>query len=130
MHIQRSAEQCIICLNQPSLAEDNRWSTEHIIPRALGGILTCDFICQSCNSKMGAGFEKSAKFDPSIRIAIGKLSNELPDLYASIEEGQEHVLNTNVGQLVGKFRNGEILGGHRKLQDGSLIVPSNNARWL
>lgn len=77
--------------------------------------------------KMGAGFERLAKSDPSIRLAIGHLSQELPNLYASVEEGQEHVLNTDVGQIFGKFRNGEITGGHRKLQDGSLLVPSVGA---
>ena len=127
MHIPRFAEQCIICLSQPSLADGNGWSAEHVIPRALGGIITCDFVCQSCNSKMGAGFERLAKSDPSIRLAIGNLSQELPKLYSSIEDGQEHILATAVGQIVGKYRDGEIQGGYKKLPDGSLLAPSNDA---
>ncbi len=126
MHIQPFTEQCIICLNRPPNIDGKGWSKEHVIPRALGGILTCDFVCQSCNSSMGAGFERLAKSDPSSRIAIQNLRPELPKLYSSMEDGQDHVLNLDVGQIVAQYRNGEIVGGYRKLPDGSLLVPSNN----
>ena len=122
MLIQRFAEQCIICLDQSPFAEGNSWSTEHIIPKALGGILACAFVCKTCNSKMGNGFERLAKADPSIRIAIRHLSAELPDLHASIEEGQDHTVKTAVGTIKGKYRKGEIQGGTRRLDDGSLLV--------
>lgn len=128
MHFQKFTDRCIICLKQPPFAEGNDWSNEHLIPEALGGKLTCEFVCKFCNSKMGGGFERSAKTDPSIRIAIGNLSNELPDLYAAIEEGQEHIVNTNIGTVIGKYRGGEIQGGALKLQDGSLLVPTNTAK--
>lgn len=62
---------------------------EHLIPEALGGLLTCEFICQRCNSTFGASFEAKARSDPSVRIAIGKLHAQIPNLARKLNDHQE-----------------------------------------
>jgi hypothetical protein len=118
-----TAELCILCLKEPPFLDGFGFSEEHVIPEALGGILTCKFLCKSCNDSFGKGFEARAKTDPSIRLAIGNLRDKLPNLYNSIEQNQPHLLRTEVGVMPGKFNKGKIHGKVVKMPDKSLMVP-------
>ena len=123
MLFARTAELCIICLKEPPFPDGSGFSKEHVIPNSLGGILTCEFLCKSCNDRFGNGFEARAKTDPSIRLAISNLHQELPVLYNAIESGQLYNISTNAGNLPGKFSEGTIRGRTRKMPDNSLMVP-------
>jgi hypothetical protein len=121
MIIERSAECCIACLAEPPFADGVGFTEEHIIPEALGGILTSNCLCKDCNSHFGATFEGRAKSDPAIRIAIYQLRHKLPALYAAMEQAQPYRIKTAVGIVSAHFRGGEIKGSTVKLADGSLM---------
>ncbi len=123
MLISHAASICIVCLKESFLPNGVGLSEEHVIPAALGGILSCRFLCKHCNDGFGEGFEAKAKTDPSIRLAIGNLKNKLPKLYDSIEKGQPHLLRTGVGALPGKYHEGKVSGRTVKMPDNSLTVP-------
>jgi HNH endonuclease len=125
LKIARWLDRCIVCLNGPTFSNRLTFSEEHIIPRALGGRLTCEFLCKSCNDSFGSSFEAKAKSDPSIRLAIQELRTELPALYAAIEKGQKHLILTGVGPLAAYYRNGWVQNEGTRLNDGSLIVPDH-----
>ncbi len=109
---------CIVCLNSDRLTD------EHIIPKSLGGILTCRFLCATCNSNFGAGFEANARLAPELRKAAARLET-IPKLKGKLEHGAEYKaqfgdqsLEKNLGKD-GHF-------GTAKLEDGSLIVPESD----
>jgi hypothetical protein len=123
MRIPYTSDICIVCLNKSKTSNGLGLSEEHVIPAALGGILTCKFICKPCNDGFGNGFESRAKTDPSIRLAIYNLKQKLPALYNSIEQGQPHVINTTVGAIPAMYDKGTLRGRVKKLNDGTLMVP-------
>jgi hypothetical protein len=127
LKIPRWLDRCIICLTEPPFPNRSDFSEEHIIPRALGGQLTCEFLCKSCNETFGNTFESKARTDPSVRLAIHNLSAQLPELYASIENGQRYLVETDVGTFTAYYRNGLVQSSGTKLDDGSLIVPDDTA---
>lgn len=43
-------KKCIIC---KKIKNDNEFNKEHIIPESIGGSLTIDNVCKTCNSKLG-----------------------------------------------------------------------------
>jgi hypothetical protein len=126
MLVSHAAGLCIVCLKRPPFPDGFGFSEEHVIPEALGGKLTCKFLCKSCNESFGKGFEARAKTDPSIRIAIANLKSELPLLYNSIESGQLYELTTDIGSMPGKFDNGTVRGRTKKMPDNSLMVPEEH----
>jgi HNH endonuclease len=123
LKIARWFDRCIICLRTNCM-----FTNEHVIPSSIGGILQCDFLCFDCNSKFGHTFDATAKSDPAIRQAIAELQTELPSLYRSIENGQKHLISTNAGQIIGRYRDGEIVHGGSKLADGTLLVPDDKTK--
>jgi hypothetical protein len=125
MLLPRTADRCIVCLREPPFANGFGFSEEHIIPAALGGVLTCEFLCKKCNDAFGATFEAKAKTDPAIRNAIRHLRDQLPELHASMENGQAYRIRTDVGDLPGVFRGREIKGRTKRLEDGSLMASSD-----
>jgi len=78
-----SLEKCILC------SERHPNSREHLIPKCLGGTLQSLILCSSCNSQFGADFVGQVKTDPSIRMAVHYLRDEIPELAAHFEEGLE-----------------------------------------
>jgi hypothetical protein len=82
MHISCTGNRCLLCLEEAPL------SKEHLLPEALGGILTCTFLCTHCNSTLGASFEAAARADPSIRIAVRNLQAQMPELATKLSEDQ------------------------------------------
>lgn len=121
MIIERASERCIACLKEPPFVGCVGFTREHIIPEALGGILTSDCLCKGCNSHFGKTFEARAKSDPAIRMAIYHLRYELPDLYRSMEHSLPYKIRTEIGLMPGFSRDGEIKGATVKLEDGSLM---------
>jgi hypothetical protein len=103
-------------------------SEEHIIPESIGGRLSIRFLCTSCNSILGRTVDKAAKSDPSIRIALENLSQELPDLYSQLAEKQPFQGKSKAGTVPGYFRKGEFVVKSNKMADGSLIQPTKTAR--
>lgn len=122
MHIPWSDPRCIICHMERPL------STEHLIPEALGGNLTCDFLCRPCNSRLGATFEAAARNDPSIRISAQKLQESIPNLADKLRENQDFFVDGPDGRNRGRIRTGDFRIRARKATDGSLVQPTDIAR--
>ena len=122
MNIQWPGSRCILCLEEMSL------SREHIIPDALGGILTCQFLCKDCNSYLGSSVEAEAKTDPSIRVAIANLQSHIPELAGKFMENQNFISHGPGGTERGSVRAGEFRVKSRTREDGTLIQPTDTAR--
>lgn len=99
MLIPRFEERCISCLRAPPFEDGQGFTCEHVIPRALGGILRCEFLCGKCNAEYGHTFERKTRRDPAIRRAIWGLRNELPHLFRKIEKGQPKIRDANGNDL-------------------------------
>lgn len=101
---------------------------EHLIPKALGGILTSKFICRSCNSRFGHDLEATAKSDPSILYAAKNLAHQIPELANRLIGGHPHIGQSEAGPVPGYIRNGKFLARSRTMEDGSLSQPTPDAR--
>ena len=101
---------------------------EHIIPSSLGGALTCDFLCKSCNSGVGAYVESKAKRDPQIRLAVGYLQSKIPELAAQLAEDQDFISHGPGGKGRGTVKDGEFRTRARSETDGSLVQPPDLGR--
>ena len=101
---------------------------EHIIPESLGGRLTSRFLCQICNSTLGNRLEHAARFDPSIRIAGERLASDIPKLARRLAENQRQIGESEAGLSPGYIRDGDFRIFSKKLPDGSLVQPTDEAR--
>jgi hypothetical protein len=110
--------RCIACLFEATLTE------EHVLPQALGGNLTCRFLCKQCNSDLGAKFEGFAKSDPVIQSTIGELHAVVPSLVRQLTDGQTYITKGPGGKSRGRVRGGEFVVKAERLDDGSLIQPT------
>ena len=119
MNIEWTEKRCILCLKEAPL------SREHIIPKALGGILTCSFLCKECNSALGARVDVEVKKDPRIRFAVDNLQSYIPDLARKFMEGQPYIFQVGSWTERGKFRKGEMRITTRQTKEGALIQPSD-----
>lgn len=122
MEVPWHQDRCILCLNQDELTD------EHIIPESLGGCLTSRFLCHTCNSTLGHKIEYAARIDPSIRIAVQQLANDIPELAKKLSENQRHTGESQAGLSPGFIRNGDFRIFSKKLQDGSLVQPTDEAK--
>lgn len=122
MHVEWPDGRCILCHSSENL------SKEHLIPDALGGILTCDFLCRVCNSTLGATFESTARTDPSVRLAVQRLDGQIPDLADKLKENQSYFVDGADGRNHGTIRDGAFRIKARTADDGSLIQPTDIAR--
>lgn len=118
MKIRWPVKQCILCLEEGEICE------EHLIPRALGGILTCNFLCRACNSRLGSDVEASAKSDPSIHIAILNLHADIPELAQRLIEGSPYCTTGEGPRVSGYIKDREFRINSQKHNDGSLIPPT------
>ena len=124
MYIPWTENRCILCLEEAYL------SNEHIIPKALGGLLTCSFLCRDCNSHLGWAVELKVKDDPSIRFAVDALQSDMPDFARRFTEGQEFLCQGPGGIERGINRGEELRVKPRKTENGSLILPLKEGRKL
>lgn len=122
MHIDWTGNKCILCLEKAPL------SKEHLIPEALGGTLTCSFLCTHCNSTLGSLFEAATRADPSIRMAVHNLKEHMPELAKKLSEDQPLFVQGPGGQESGKIKRGIFKVKSRTAADGSLIQPTDNGR--
>lgn len=122
MHIEWTGKRCILCLKEGHLSQ------EHLIPKAIGGILTCRFLCNDCNSRLGRTIEPKVKNDPSIRFAVDALQSDIPDFARRFREGQKFISHGSGPIMQGTLRAGEFRAKSQKTEDGSLIQPTNDAR--
>ena len=97
---------------------------EHVIPAALGGRLTCNFLCAACNSKIGYEVEGQAKSDPSFQLLAQRLAESIPLLASQLLEGQTYVSSGPGGASRGRIKGGEFVPRSEKLPDDSLIQPT------
>ena len=121
MRVPWTANRCILCLEETSL------SKEHIIPKALGGILTCLFLCKDCNSSLGDRVDVGAKKDPRIRFAVDYLQSQLPNFVDGFREGQEFLLHGPGWTERGKVHKGKLQVASRKTEDGALVQPPDES---
>jgi hypothetical protein len=120
MEIEWKHPKCIICLKLKPLTE------EHVILDSLGGILTSRFLCMTCNSCFGAGFEAKARLAPELRKAAVGLDESLFELKEKLERGA--LYKSEFGGYTSERvvrKDGCI--GTTQLEDGSLIVPELDA---
>jgi hypothetical protein len=114
--------RCILCLEGTDL------TVEHLIPEALGGRLAVRFLCKPCNSNLGHRIEATVKTDPSIRLAVEHLANELSDFAALFRENQRYLSFSAGGKVPGRIKKGGFRVDSMRQADGSLIQPSLDAR--
>lgn len=84
------------------------FNEEHLIPEAIGGKLTCKFLCMHCNSQLGDELEAKLKEDARIRLAIENLKEILPDLWARMSENQPYTVQSADRKLGARLKRGEI----------------------
>jgi len=115
-------KRCIICLKETKLCD------EHLIPEALGGKLTCKFLCVHCNSRLGRMLESSAKSDPAILLSAKNLEKDIPQLTGKLIKNHPHIGHSEQGSTCGYIKNNEFRVKAKKLKDGSIIQPTDEAR--
>ncbi len=109
-------ETCVLCTN------NSVDSLEHIIPDCIGGRLEVGLLCTHCNNQMGTELVSKLKKDPSIRLAIWNLKNEIPDIYEKIECGQDYIgKDSNNNQIKFVYKNSSFKVKTQKKDDGSII---------
>lgn len=118
MKVPWEATQCIICLGGANFTE------EHIIPAALGGRLTCNFLCAGCNSRLGHKIEGDAKADPTIQLLARSLADNVPHLAARLFKGQTFLSSGPGGSSRGRIKDGEFVVQAAKISENSLILPT------
>ena len=124
-------DRCIVCAQSTAqreirCLETSIFTEEHLIPQAVGGKLSCNFLCKDCNSTLGE-FEARLKEDARVRMAIEYLKDSLPGLWASMIEGQRYVTKSANGFFSAKVRSGQISLDTSKQPDGSLVCPTDQA---
>lgn len=104
---------------------------EHVIPAAIGGRLTCNFLCRHCNSTLGQ-IESQLRNDARIRLAIDNLKDSLPDLWTSMVENQPWIGKNQQGESVaGRIKSGIFSVDSAVRPDGSLIQsPAEGAKTI
>lgn len=108
MLLPHFSKSCASCLKEPPFPDGKPLTKEHVVPRMLGGILHCAFLCLSCNKQYGHTFERKTRADPAIRLAIYKLRSELPELYKKIERDQPQLSRAS-GESCPDLRGGVTL---------------------
>ena len=114
--------RCILCLDESKLSD------EHLIPSALGGILNCSFLCRACNSWFGSRVEAFAKSDPSVLLAVRKLRGQVPEKLQRLIENHPVVATGERPRASGHLQEGAFRAKPNELADGSLILPTDQAR--
>lgn len=119
--------RCVLCCLDAQSTKEGSLSEEHLIPESIGGVLTSHLLCTRCNSTQGR-YEADLKRDPAVRLVIGNLKSQLPDLFRSISEGQQFLAQSERGPAKGKYKQGQFKVSGSEQPDGSLILHTDNAR--
>lgn len=116
-------DKCILCLKNPA----DSW--EHIIPKCIGGKLLSKTLCKSCNNFLGTELISQIPEDPSIKLAIDNLKNQIPNILDLLERHLVYFDRDKDGNLIKLKREGsgfKVL--EKKLIDGSLILDTKKAQ--
>jgi hypothetical protein len=92
----------------------------------LGGRLTADCLCRSCNSGLGTRFEAGLSDDPSIRIAIEALVGRTPSL-ARLREGRHFVAERDGVIVQSKMKRDRMAVIDSLQADGSVVKSASRA---
>ena len=103
-------------------------TVEHLIPGALGGSLSCRFLCRACNSWLGRKVEAFARSDPSVLIAVHKLHGQIPEQLHRLVEHHPHIAIGEGPRTSGHLRDGVFHTKPDELDDGSLVLPIDEGR--
>lgn len=123
MRVPWPESRCILCLEPGSLTD------EHVIPKRIGGKLKARFLCRACNSRLGHTVEAAVKDDPSIRIAVDRLSDRMPAVARRAREGLTYVGHGPAGGAIrGRLKRGRFKVSTTRQPDGSLVQPTPEAR--
>ena len=122
MKIPWPYDHCIACGKLADLTE------EHLIPESLGGRLTADFLCKSCNDDLGHRIEGLAKKDPAIALAVRDFEATHPEQAGGLADGMDLIVHSVGGTSKARRWGNEIRVRRHKLPDGSLIQPTDEAR--
>lgn len=114
--------RCILCLEEKPL------TVEHIIPRAIGGRLSADFLCKNCNDHLGHAVDTTAKRDPSIALAIHNFGLQHPTKMRGLDEGLPYLVEGAGGRSRAAVKKGRLRVRSERLSDGSLVQPTDIAR--
>jgi hypothetical protein len=82
----------------------------------------------TCNSELGHNLEANAKSDPSVLMAVKTMADQFPSLASSLIQSQPHVAYSDHGSALGYFKNGDFRVKSKKLNDGSVIQPTDLGR--
>ncbi|WP_061285974.1 HNH endonuclease [Leptospira interrogans] len=89
---------CIFCR---TVINDENKSIEHIIPQALGGILTTNKVCVKCNNSFGNDLDRhlvSLMRETAIMLNVSRYSGKNPNIqYKDHYSGEPFVLKPNKG---------------------------------
>ena len=124
--------RCILCGTKGHVTALGNLTKEHIIPEAIGGVLTCNFFCKGCNSQLG-GYESSLKEDPALRLALERLKVQIPWLYEKTLKKQTFIGQSELGTIEGSYKTNKSSGEvefrvkAREQPDGSLVLPNDDA---
>jgi uncharacterized membrane protein len=114
---------CIVC------KEPNPLSKEHVIPEAIGGLLTSHFMCGPCNRRLGHEFDAGVKHDPIIRLAMEAVRPQIPALIDSLSSRLAALADSPRGPVRGSLTSaGDFVARASQEPDRSLIQPTDAAR--
>ena len=117
MKIAFDFDKCVYCFKNPVA------SWEHIIPDIIGGKLKAKLLCRNCNNELGSKLISKIKTDPSIRLAVKNLKNEIPELFETIEKNQIYnAKDKNDNYIKLRYKNSKLETIAHKKEDGSLIL--------
>jgi hypothetical protein len=124
MKFEWNGDRCIICLKSEVLTK------EHIIPAALSGKLSANFLCVGCNSKLGSAIDHSACSDPEIRQAALDMPDMPEDrrikINQKLNQRQKFIIRTP-GREVEAVANGDLIRPVTFVNEaGYLMKPSED----
>ena len=126
MNLEWADDRCMLCALTLTercrrRSETAMLTEEHLIPAAIGGRLTCHFLCKHCNDLLGRT-EARLKEDSRIRLAIDNLKDLLPDLWATMAENQACFAKGQYGKTIaGRIKKGTFSVNSSSRPDGSLV---------
>lgn len=87
-----------------------------------------NFLCMSCNSELGRNLEANAKSDPSVIMSAKTMAGKFPTLASRLIESHPHIAYSDQSSAIGYFRDGDFRVKSKKLEDGSIIQPTDLGR--
>lgn len=122
MYIPYQFSKCIVC------TERDPGDPEHVIPQIIGGRLTARLLCDKCNHDFGSEIVSGLKTDTSIRLAVERLQDVIPDFARRYLHRTEYVARADDGSQVRLTKSGDsfrVLAGEGA--DQSIVLATDEA---